>query len=190
MKGRESGMPEEADWEAFFDAPSVLARIFNSEVIDGDAVEFGCGYGTFTIPAALRTRGLVTALDIELGMVQLTSDKAARLGLTNVRAEVRDFAVDGTGLPASSQAHAMIYNLLHIEEPLALLKEARRVVKAGGLLSVMHWRNDVSTPRGPPLEMRPSPDQCRAWMEEAGFRNVWAVDVADICPYHFALVGR
>jgi len=189
MKGRESGMPDEVDWEAFFDAPTALDRIFDSQAIVGDAVEFGCGYGTFTIPGALRTTGMFAALDIEPEMTCLTAERAALLNLTNVRTEVRDFVTDGTGLAASSQAHAMIYNLLHIEEPLALLKEARRVVKPGGALSVMHWRSDVPTPRGPPLEMRPSPAHCRAWMKDAGFRTVQTVDLADVCPYHFALVG-
>lgn len=189
MKVRESGMPEEADWEAFFNASAALARMLDSGVIDGDAVEFGCGYGTFTIPAAPRTSGSLTALDIELEMTRLTSEKAARLNLSNVRTEVRDFVVDGTGLAAATQAHAMIYNLLHIEEPFALLREARRVVQKGGELSVMHWRSDLPTPRGPPLEIRPSPEQCRAWMKEAGFRNVRAIDLGDLCPYHFALVG-
>jgi ubiquinone/menaquinone biosynthesis C-methylase UbiE len=189
MKGRESGMPDEADWEAFFNVPAALDRLLTTGLVDGDAVEFGCGYGTFTIPAARRTAGIFTALDIEPEMVRLTSEKATRLSLANVRTEARDFAVDGTGLEASSQAHAMIYNLLHIEEPLTLLREARRVVKAGGILSVMHWRNDVDTPRGPPIEMRPSPEQCRTWMHGAGFRGVRLVDLGDVCPHHFALLG-
>lgn len=31
----------------------------------GNVVEFGCGYGAFTIPVARRASGLVTALDTE-----------------------------------------------------------------------------------------------------------------------------
>ena len=31
----------------------------------GDVVEFGCGYGTFTIPAAQLIEGKLIALDIE-----------------------------------------------------------------------------------------------------------------------------
>jgi hypothetical protein len=33
--------------------------------VKGDAVEFGCGYGTFTIVAAPRIGGIVYALDID-----------------------------------------------------------------------------------------------------------------------------
>ena len=62
-------------------------------------VEFGCGYGTFTIPAARLVGGQVFALDIELGMVQITTQKAKEAGLTNVVAEARDFVESGCGRP-------------------------------------------------------------------------------------------
>lgn len=190
MKGRESGMPDEGLWEAFFEPGDTILRLFGGGIVDGPVVEFGCGYGTFTVHAALRTRGILTALDIEPEMVELTSQKAARLKLSNVRVEVRDFVAEGTGLDDASQAHAMIYNLLHIEEPDRLLDEARRVVRPEGSLSVMHWRSDIDTPRGPPVEMRPSLEQCRAWMIAAGFGSVRSVELGRGCPWHFALVGR
>ncbi len=31
----------------------------------GDVVDFGCGYGTFTVPAARITSGTIRALDID-----------------------------------------------------------------------------------------------------------------------------
>jgi len=190
MRVRESGMPFEPDWDAFFDAEATVDRIFGSKLVDGDVVDFGCGYGTFTIPAALWTRGTLTALDIDPLMVELVDEKAGQLGLKNVRGVVRDFVSDGTGLADASQMHAMIFNLLHIEDPLALLAEVRRIVKPNGSASVIHWRSDVPTPRGPPQEIRPSPQQCRDWLQEAGFSTVTTIDVADACPYHFALLAR
>lgn len=190
MKGRESGMPAESDWEAFFDADTAIARIFDSGIVNGDAVEFGCGYGTFTMPAASRTRGRFTALDIEPALIKLVSDKAARLSLANVRAQIRDFLRTGSGLARASHAHAMVFNLLHIDEPLVLLHEIRRILRPGGALSVMHWRSDIPTPRGPSLDIRPSPDQCSLWLQGAGFGTIRVVDLSDACPYHFALVAN
>jgi ubiquinone/menaquinone biosynthesis C-methylase UbiE len=189
MKGRESGMPAEESWAGFFDGDAVMERILDGRSIDGDAVDFGCGYGTFTIPAAMRTRGTLTALDIDSGMVQTVAIKAVKLALTNIRTLVKDFVGEGTGLPAASQAHAMIFNLLHIEDPIRLLREARRILKDGGVVSVMHWRSDIPTPRGPPLSMRPTPEQCRNWLHEAGFAAVTPVNLTDACPYHFALIA-
>ena len=51
MKTRESGMPDESMWTDFFDAETVLRKLGLTSSC-GDVVDFGCGYGTFTIPAA------------------------------------------------------------------------------------------------------------------------------------------
>jgi hypothetical protein len=66
----------------------------------------------------------------------------------------------------------MVYNLLHINEPVALLREASRVLQSGGKLGIIHWNVDPATPRGPSMDIRPTPEQCRRWAEEAGFRFV------------------
>jgi 16S rRNA A1518/A1519 N6-dimethyltransferase RsmA/KsgA/DIM1 with predicted DNA glycosylase/AP lyase activity len=39
-----------------------------------DAVEVGCGYGTFTLPVAQRIRGTLHAFDIEPEMVEITQN--------------------------------------------------------------------------------------------------------------------
>ena len=110
MKGRESGMPEEAYWASFFDAQAVLERLWLPQNSRCNVLEFGCGYGTFTLPAASCTQGTVTALDIEPDMVSLVEQRAKDAGLANVRAEVRDFVEYGTGVPDGSQGHVMVFN--------------------------------------------------------------------------------
>lgn len=190
MKARESGMPEEAYWESFFDADAVMKILFNTSGLAGDLVEFGCGYGTFTVPAARHTHGIVTALDIEPLLVDDVRQKAEAQGLSNVRAEVRDIVADGSGLDSGTQDHALIFNLLHLEQPVALLQKAHRVLHDEGILFVMHWRSDIPTPRGPSLAIRPRPEQCQTWLEEAGFRNIEPVNLQPCCPYHFGLIAR
>lgn len=190
MKGRESGMPDEAYWASFFDAERILDRLLVASGHCDDLVEFGCGYGTFTLPAARRTRGRVAALDIEPEMVALVRQRAAAQGHANVRGEVRDFMADGSGLQDASQGHAMVFNLLHLEAPLALLREAYRTLQPGGMLSVIHWRSDIDTPRGPPLDIRPTPEQCMTWLANAGFTAIRQVDLASAAPYHFGLLGQ
>lgn len=190
MKGRESGMPDEASWSSFFDPAGVLERLLGTGGQAGNLVEFGCGYGTFTLPAARRTKGLVTALDIEPGMIALVRQRAAMAGHANVRTVLRDFADHGSGLANASQDHAMVFNLLHIEAPLALLREAFRNLRPGGILSVIHWRSDIDTPRGPPLAIRPTPVQCAAWLAEAGFASMAPVDLQAVAPYHFGLIAQ
>jgi ubiquinone/menaquinone biosynthesis C-methylase UbiE len=189
MKGRESGMPEESWWASFFDVENALDALLGKSAHAGDMVEFGCGYGTFTLPAALRTTGIITALDLEPDMTAIVRQKANELHLKNIRIVQRDFVADGTGLDTGSQFHAMIYNLLHLENPAGLLLEAYRVLKPGGSLSVMNWRSDIPTPRGPSLNIRPQPEQCEKWIVETGFTRVERVNLEVSCPYHFGLVA-
>jgi len=109
--------------------------------------------------------------------------------LLNVRAEIQDFVSQGSGLDSGTQSHAMIFNLLHLEQPLALLREARRTLHDGGTVAVMHWRSDILTPRGPSLDIRPHPEQCHAWLCAAGFSDIRKNNVKASCPYHYALLA-
>ena len=189
MKGRESGMPEETSWERFFDAGAAIDKLAGGTSTSGAVVEFGCGYGTFTLAVARRTTGLVTALDIEPAMIERLDQRAAACGLSNIRPVLRDFVAQGTGLGAGTQETALIFNLLHIEQPVALLRQARRTLRLGGRVAVMHWRSDIPTPRGPSLPIRPNAEQCRAWLVEAGFQRVETVDLQACCPFHFGLTA-
>lgn len=179
-------MPEESMWAGFFDPPTVLAKLGLTDQCC-DVVDFGCGYGTFTIPAARIVRGRVHALDIEAAMVAVTAEKARAAGLGNVLARQCDFVAEGTGLPDASVDYVMMFNILHAEQPLTLLREAFRVLRVGGRLGIMHWNYDPSTPRGPSMAIRPRPEQCRAWAEQAGFRPV-GPELTSLPPYHYGMV--
>jgi len=125
MKVRDSGMPEDERWSAFFDPRRILGT-FGLAGETGDVVEFGCGYGTFTLPAARLVSGTVHAIDIEPAMVEWVREKCHREGIANVKAEVRDFVEEGTGLPDDSVRVALHFYILHHEEPVALMEEAFR----------------------------------------------------------------
>jgi len=188
MKTRESGMPPEEMWNDFFDAQAILKKLgLTSEC--GVVVEFGSGYGTFTIPAAQTVRGTVFALDIDPEMVMATKTKANALGLRNVEAIERDFVAQGTGLPDSSVDYAMLFNILHAEERDVLLHEAKRVLTEDGMLAVIHWDFDSSTPRGPRMEIRPRPEQCRTWVEQADFEVVQP-GLVELPPYHYGFAFK
>lgn len=187
MKARDSGMPEERMWASFFDVDFILDQVLLQRPVE-TVVEFGCGYGTFTIPAARRTIGVVHAIDIETDMVAATCDKARAAGLTNVQGAVRDFVADGTGLDAGSADYAMLFNILHLEDPLRLLAEAHRVLRPGGRLGIIHWNYDPSTPRGPDMAIRPRPEQCLAWAISAGFAPL--TPIVALPPYHYGFAVR
>lgn len=186
MKLRESGMPEEGKWSTYFTPSEVLTRLELSPAC-GDAADFGCGYGTFAVPAAEIVSGVVHAFDIEAGMVQATSRRAEAVGATRLRAEQRDLVTQGTGLAAESVDYVLLFNLLHCEEPGVLFTEARRILREGGRLGIVHWNPDPSTPRGPPMAIRPRPEACRRWALEAGF-SPSSPTAIDLPPYHYGLV--
>ena len=187
-KIRESSMPSEQVWCSFFDIEEVLNRtLINSEVID--AADFACGYGTFTIPAAQRIQGTMYAVDIDPEMIRIVNEKLQKLKLTNVKTIIRDLLTDGSGLDDDSVDYVMLFNILHLEDPLTLLREVFRILRRGGRVGIIHWLRDPSTPRGPPLEMRPTVEQCVNWCLQAGF-SAGSNTSVNLKPYHFGLLMR
>lgn len=187
MKTRESGMPEEEMWKSFFDPELILEELG----LDPDSrgiVDMGCGYGTFAIPAARRIRGMVHAIDVDPHMVEICQAKAIEAGVSNINCALRDFVTYGTCLPDASADFVMLFNILHAENPLQLLKEAWRILVTGGKVGVIHWNFDPSTPRGPSMDIRPRPEQCQQWIQSSGFKLIRPF--IPLPPYHYGMVGQ
>ena len=184
MKVRESGMPEEKTWDGFFSPSRILKRMGINKKVK-DAVDFGCGYGTFTIPTARMICGKVYAIDIESEMIEETKRKVRKDRLSNVETILRDFISDGSGLKDESVDYVMLFNILHTKEPEKLLREAYRILRNGGKLGIIHWNYDSATPRGPPMEIRPKPEQCIKWATNSGFNHPIKYDLK---PYHYGIV--
>jgi predicted methyltransferase len=104
-----------------------------------------------------------------------------------VRVYLRDFVAEGTGLPPASVDYAMLFNILHAEQPERLLHESYRVLAPGGLMGIIHWNYDPTTPRGPSMDIRPRPEQCRGWAIKEGFRLLAPGGIVNLPPYHYGL---
>jgi len=185
MKLRESGMPEESYWETLFDVELILDRL---EIDDrlGDAVELGCGYGTFTLPAARRISGMLRTFDIAADMVERTMQRIAAEKVQNILCEQRDVFMHGFGIAPKSQDACLLFNILHGEEPLRLLSEAARIVRPEGFVYVIHWRHDPATPRGPSMDIRPWPKQIVDWAQKTGLLTIYS-PVLDLPPWHYGI---
>src|SRR3989339_396299 len=184
MKARDSGMPGREMWEEFFQPEKILKTLgLNDQTID--VAEFGCGYGTFTISAAQIIKGKVYAFDIEPDMIRMTGDEAKKQRLNNVQPIQRDFIAEGSGLQGESVDYCMLFNILHLENPVALIGEAKRILKTGGKLGVIHWNYDPTTPRGPSMAIRPRPEDCLRWAESVGFHDSKQYDLK---PDHYGIV--
>ena len=155
---------DEADQESA--AADRQLRILRSQVRDrvlhkagldrgSRVVDLGGGTGFLTLDAArmVGSEGLVTAVDTSPGALQALTRRAEEMGLANVNAVVEDISrlslQDGCSDAVVSRSV-----LSYVEDRVAVLKEARRVLRAGGVLSifepvlseeelVMDWGDEV-----------------------------------------------
>jgi len=185
LKIIDSGMPEENMWSTFFTPQSTLEKLGVSSQMK-QIVDLGCGYGTFTIPLAnMLPQTRIYAFDIETEMIESVQKKANAHNFKNIIAVQRDFVATGTELEDMSIDYVMLFNILHTENPIGILTEVNRILKKGGKIGIIHWIYDGKTPRGPSLEIRPKPEQCKEWAKEAGFSKFG--EIISLPPYHFGI---
>ena len=185
MKVRDSGMPDENIWTDFFNTDLVLAELkINSQIVD--LAEIGSGYGTFTIPVARLITGQLYAFDFEDEMIENLNQKIHNHQIKNIVLEQRDILAHTTGLPENSVDYVMLFNILHHDMPLEFINEAYRILKSNGKIGIIHWRSDISTPRGPDLNIRPKPEQIVNWFDKHKFHIDKQPFIIE--PYHFGLI--
>jgi len=183
MKIKESGMPDEKIWEGFFDPIKILEALGVSKNMVNIA-EFGCGFGTFSIPCSKMISGKIYCIDIESEMIEIIKKKGKNHKLDNIETKLRDFITQGSGLDTESVDYVMLFNILHGEEPEKLLEESWRILKPNGTIGIIHWNYDPTTERGPPMELRIKPEQCIELALSSGFLNPKKFDLK---PYHYGL---
>lgn len=181
MRVRESGMPDEKLWRSFFDPPFILRKLGLQKQCQ-HIVEFGCGFGTFTIPAAQMIEGKITAIEIDSTMLSATREAAELAELTNVNLLSADFCAQQLPIAENSVDYVMLFNILHGEQPQQLIAEAYRLLKPEACGGLIHWNYDPETPRGPPMEIRPKPTELASIVATAGFH---VSELIDLPPFHY-----
>lgn len=100
-----------------------------------DMLDLGSGPGTITLDfARLVAPGTVVGIDASAEVVANASDRATAAGLDNVSFQVGDaYHLD---LPDDSIDVAHAHQLLqHVGDPVAVIRELRRVVRPGGIIA-------------------------------------------------------
>lgn len=99
-------------------------------------LDVGCGPGTITIDLATRVApSAVVGIDSAEGPLVSAREVAQAAGVDNVTFEV----ADGMGLPFEDGAFDVVHAhqvLQHVPDPVGMLREMRRVCRAGGLIAV------------------------------------------------------
>jgi len=114
-------------------------RLIGTGLKKGQVVlEYGCGIGSYTIPAAqiVGDEDTVYALDIHPLAIRTVKKRGAKENLTNIQTILSDRE---TGLPDECVDVVLLYDTLHlVRDKQALLKELHRILKPGGFLSADH----------------------------------------------------
>jgi ubiquinone/menaquinone biosynthesis C-methylase UbiE len=187
MKARESGMPEEKLWEQFFDVEKILVELEVSNEIE-KLVDFGFGYGTFSIPASKKIKGDIYAYDIEENLIQELKSKLISNNINNIKLVNKDFINEGSDFQNEEVDYVMLFNILHAEKSAEILAETYRILKVKGKVGIIHWNYDSSTPRGPSMSIRPKPDELKNLLIKAGF-SIIKYNI-NFPLYHYGLLAQ
>lgn len=186
-----TGMPDPDWWEALWPDPAgVLAAC---GVRPGmDVIDLCCGDGWFTQPLSFIARSVV-AVDIDPALLAVArarlAQRAGPAAVTFLEANAYEVQTI-VGAPFDC---VFLANAFHgVPDQPRLARAVHGVLKPGGLLALVSWharpREEtivLGQPRGPAAELRMSPEQTIAAVEEGGLRHAFSTEVS---PYHYGVV--
>lgn len=186
MKVRESGMPEVEYWESLFSINLIIQQMEIDHNIKS-IVEVGTGYGTFTLPVSKSISGVLYTYDFEKDCIAFSKNRADKEKCKNIQFLVRDLLEYQTEHKDESIDYVMLFNILHHHEPDVFLKEAFRILRKDGMVGIIHWNYDPTTPRGPSMNIRPKPEFLVKLLVELSFSIKKQINLP---PYHYGIIGK
>ncbi|MEO8368663.1 MAG: methyltransferase domain-containing protein [Candidatus Solibacter sp.] len=157
--------PERQEWLPLQEAIEALGISPGMTIAD-----IGAGTGYFAIPfaRAVESSGTVLAIDFQPDMLAIIRQKLkAPAAPQNIR--LLEGSAENTGVPESRCNLVFLANIWHeLDDHVAVLREAARILTADGSIAVLDWRHDVTRPPGPRVEHRVSLAKTRTALEDAG----------------------
>ena len=151
-------------------------------------LDMGCGRGEYDIPISriIGDEGLLYAVDLwEEGIATLV-ERCAAEGVRNVEAIVADV---GKRIPIEDDTvdvclmATVLHDLVVTRDSEGALKEARRILKFQGSLTIIEYKK-IDGPPGPPIHIRLAPEEVETMAVPHGFAKGQVVEVG---PYHYLI---
>ena len=153
-------------------------------------LDAGCGDGYISIEASsvVGDRGKVYALDVYPESIETVKKEIEDRKLDNIEAAVSDIT-KSIPLDEASVDVTVMANVLHgfIEggEVDMVMNNIVKVLKPGGIFAVVEFRK-VESSRGPPFNVRITPEEVAEILEEYGFG---IDDSHEIGEHHYIVKG-
>lgn len=151
--------------------------------------DLGCGStGHFVFPPAklVGKNGKVYAVDILKTVLENIKRRAKQEALDNIETVWTNLEVFGaTKIEAGSLDVAMLINTLYqSNKRVEILRESIRMLKKGGKMVVVEWKN-IFSPFGPPNEERVKMEPLKIGAGKMGLRLEEEFEAG---PYHYGLI--
>ena len=170
---------------SFIDPGTIVAQ---SGIAKGQTVaDLGCGGGFYSVAAAKQVgnSGMVFAVDIQESKLAATQSAGRHLGVNNISVVKADLEKPVTGIAENSCDAVLTTSVLHeIGDKEALLRNAYRLLKTGGLLVTVEWKKEATT-FGPDMASRIAREDLLHLLERLGFRKDKDIDAGK---FHYAMV--
>lgn len=172
---------------ALIDTALILTKAHVSEKMK--VADLGCGTsGHFVFPVAkiVGKKGILYAVDILKTVLETIAKRARIENYENVKTVWSNLEVFGATKiePASLDISLLINTLYQSHKRAEIIREAIRLIKQGGRLVIVEWKN-VAVPFGPSVEERVSKELMVATANRLGMQ---LEDEFDAGPYHYGLI--
>ncbi len=177
--------------------PNIGGALFNIEFIlqklaieeKQTVAELGCGnFGFFVWPLAKRVgrSGVVYAVDILKSSLEEIKQQAAKGNFPQVKTVWSNLEVfKATNIETNSLDTALLINVLHqSSKRTEIIREALRLLKRGGQLLIVEWKNE-DLPFGPAPENRLKLQSLMAAIPRLGLD---VKEEFEAGPYHYGLL--
>jgi len=180
-------------WGRLWPTPGGTLRTVG--VASGDTVaEIGSGNGYFALPAARITAPeTVYAVDIDTSLLEGLSHLADQQGIENIRTIHADARTLSRAVPEPVDV-LLVGNTFHgVDETTPFVRQAVESLRPGGRFIIINWQDSpregtqiAGKPRGPPTELRMSPEETAQSVLDAA--AVTLEQTVELPPYHYAMV--